>query len=42
MALLRSGLDPGVTSVMTMYALKHYFDEIHTLDIIDCNSYNFV
>jgi saccharopine dehydrogenase (NAD+, L-lysine-forming) len=38
MALLGSGFDPGVTSVMTMYALKHYFDEIHQLDIIDCNA----
>ena len=37
-ALLGSGFDPGVTSVMTMYALKHHFDEIHTLDIIDCNA----
>lgn len=38
MALLGSGFDPGVTSVMTMYALKHYFDEIHYIDIIDCNA----
>ncbi|MDF1580542.1 MAG: saccharopine dehydrogenase family protein [Desulfuromonadales bacterium] len=38
MALLGSGFDPGVTSVMTMYALKHYFDEIHHIDIIDCNA----
>jgi len=38
MALLGSGFDPGVTSVMTMYALKHHFDEIHNLDIIDCNA----
>ncbi|WP_432823369.1 saccharopine dehydrogenase family protein, partial [Trichloromonas sp.] len=38
MALLGSGFDPGVTSVMTMYALKHHFDEIHTIDIIDCNA----
>ncbi|WP_305045306.1 saccharopine dehydrogenase family protein [Geoalkalibacter sp.] len=38
MALLGSGFDPGVTSVMTMHALKHHFDEIHTLDIIDCNA----
>lgn len=37
-ALLGSGFDPGVTSVMTMYALKHHFDEIHTIDIIDCNA----
>ncbi len=27
-ALLGSGFDPGVTSVFTAYALKHYFDEI--------------
>ncbi len=38
MALLGSGFDPGVTSVMTMYALKHHFDEIHFIDIIDCNA----
>lgn len=38
MALLGSGFDPGVTSVMSMYALKHYFDEIHQIDIIDCNA----
>ncbi len=31
MALLGTGFDPGVTSVFTAYALKHYFDEIHTL-----------
>lgn len=36
-ALLGSGFDPGVTSVYTAYALKHYFDEIHTIDILDCN-----
>ena len=35
--LLGSGFDPGVTSVFTAYALKHYFDEIHTIDILDCN-----
>ncbi len=37
MALLGSGFDPGVTNVYTAYAAKHYFDEIHTLDIVDCN-----
>ncbi len=37
MALLGSGFDPGVTSVFSAYALKHYFDEIHTIDILDCN-----
>ncbi|OFZ18127.1 MAG: saccharopine dehydrogenase [Bdellovibrionales bacterium RBG_16_40_8] len=37
MALLGSGFDPGVTNVFTAYAAKNYFDEIHTLDILDCN-----
>ena len=36
-ALLGSGFDPGVTNVFTAYALKHYFDEINYLDILDCN-----
>lgn len=35
--LLGSGFDPGVTSVFTAYALKHYFDEIEYIDILDCN-----
>jgi saccharopine dehydrogenase (NAD+, L-lysine forming) len=38
MALLGSGFDPGVTSVFTTYLQKHYLDEIHELDIIDCNA----
>lgn len=38
MALLGSGFDPGVTNVFTAYAMKHYFDEIHYLDILDCNA----
>ncbi|MBL56732.1 MAG: saccharopine dehydrogenase [Flavobacteriales bacterium] len=37
MALLGCGFDPGVTQVFTAYAAKHYFDEIHYLDIVDCN-----
>ncbi|MDR2638815.1 MAG: saccharopine dehydrogenase family protein [Helicobacteraceae bacterium] len=37
-ALLGSGFDPGVTNVFSAYALKHYFDEIHYLDILDCNA----
>ncbi len=36
-ALLGSGFDPGVTSVFAAYAQKHHFDEIHTIDILDCN-----
>ena len=36
-AILGSGFDPGVTSVYSAYALKHYFDEINYIDILDCN-----
>ena len=36
-ALLGSGFDPGVTGVFTAYALKHHFDTIETIDILDCN-----
>jgi len=37
-AVLGSGFDPGVTNVFCAYAAKHYFDEIHTIDILDCNA----
>lgn len=37
-ALLGSGFDPGVTGVFCAYAQKHYFDEIHYLDIVDANA----
>lgn len=37
-ALLGSGFDPGVTNVFCAWAQKHHFDEIHELDIIDCNA----
>ena len=36
-ALLGSGFDPGVTQVFCAYAQKHLFDEIDTIDILDCN-----
>lgn len=36
-ALLGSGFDPGVTQVFCAHALKHHFDEIHEIDILDCN-----
>jgi len=36
-ALLGSGFDPGATNMFTAYIAKHYFDEIHNLDIIDVN-----
>ncbi|AHV96803.1 saccharopine dehydrogenase family protein [Paenibacillus sabinae] len=38
MAVLGCGFDPGVTGVFSAYALKHYFDEIHTIDIVDANA----
>ncbi len=38
MALLGSGFDPGVTNVFCAYAQKHLFDEIDTIDILDCNA----
>jgi saccharopine dehydrogenase (NAD+, L-lysine forming) len=37
-AILGCGFDPGVTSIFTAYAVKHHFDEIHFLDIVDCNA----
>ncbi len=37
MALLGSGFDPGTTNVFCAYAQKHLFDEIHNVDIVDCN-----
>jgi saccharopine dehydrogenase (NAD+, L-lysine-forming) len=36
-AILGCGFDPGVTGVFTARAAKHHFDEIHYLDIVDCN-----
>lgn len=37
-AILGCGFDPGVSGVYTAYAAKHHFDEIHYLDIVDCNA----
>lgn len=37
-ALLGSGFDPGVTNVFAAWLQKHKLDEIHVLDIIDCNA----
>lgn len=37
MALLGSGFDPGVTNVYCAYAQKHLLDEVHYVDILDCN-----
>jgi saccharopine dehydrogenase (NAD+, L-lysine-forming) len=40
MALLGCGFDPGVSGIFTAHARKHHFDEIHYLDIVDCNAGN--
>lgn len=37
-AILGCGFDPGVTGVFSAYALKHHFDEIQYLDILDANA----
>src|SRR4030042_178476 len=38
MALLGSGFDPGVTNVFCAHAKKNHFDEMHNIDIMDCNA----
>ena len=38
LAVLGCGFDPGVTSIFTARAAKHHFDEMHYLDIVDCNA----
>jgi len=38
MALLGCGFDPGVTNVFCAHAHKTHFDEIHDVDIMDCNA----
>jgi saccharopine dehydrogenase (NAD+, L-lysine-forming) len=38
MALLGSGFDPGVTNVFSAYAQAELFDEIDSIDILDCNA----
>jgi saccharopine dehydrogenase (NAD+, L-lysine-forming) len=37
-AVLGCGFDPGVISVYCAYAQAHLFDEIHSIDIVDCNA----
>ncbi|MGQ9662263.1 MAG: saccharopine dehydrogenase family protein [Kiritimatiellia bacterium] len=38
MAVLGCGFDPGVTNAFIAFAHKHHFDEIHEVNIIDCNA----
>jgi len=37
-AILGCGFDPGQTNIYCAWAAKHHFDEIHTIDIMDCNA----
>ncbi len=39
-AILGCGFDPGVTGVFTSYGVKKHFDEITSIDIVDCNAGN--
>ncbi|MBV7297697.1 carboxynorspermidine synthase [Enterovibrio paralichthyis] len=36
--ILGAGFDPGVVSVFAAYAVKHLFDEIDTIDVMDVNA----
>ena len=38
MGVLGCGFDPGVTNIFCAYAQEALYDEIHTIDIIDCNA----
>ena len=38
LGLFGSGFDPGVTNVFCAYAQQNLFDEIHYIDILDCNA----
>ncbi len=37
-AILGCGFDPGVTNIFCAYAQETLFDEIDTIDIVDCNA----
>ncbi len=37
MAVLGSGFDPGVSNAYCAHAVKHLFDEVDSIDILDCN-----
>lgn len=36
--LLGCGFDPGVTNIFSAYSRDYLFDEVHTIDILDCNA----
>jgi saccharopine dehydrogenase-like NADP-dependent oxidoreductase len=37
-AILGAGFDPGVVNAYAAYAVKHYFDEVDSIDIMDVNA----
>lgn len=37
LAILGAGFDPGVSNIFSAYARDYIFDEIYTIDILDCN-----
>ncbi len=37
MAILGCGFDPGQSNIYCAYAQEHLFDQIETIDIVDCN-----
>ena len=37
-AILGVGFDPGIVNAYCAYAIKHYFDKIDTIDIMDVNA----
>jgi saccharopine dehydrogenase-like NADP-dependent oxidoreductase len=37
-AILGAGFDPGAVNAYCALAVKHYFDKIHTIDIMDVNA----
>ncbi|MBN3040691.1 MAG: saccharopine dehydrogenase family protein [Candidatus Omnitrophica bacterium] len=39
-AILGAGFDPGVVNAYCAFGLKHYFDKIDTIDIMDVNAGN--
>ncbi len=38
LGLLGSGFDPGASNTFIAYIKKHYLDEMHHVDIVDCNA----
>ena len=37
LAIVGAGFDPGVSNIFSAYARDYLFDQIDTIDILDCN-----